>query len=70
MHAPAPTPMTDSEEAKLHAIVTKLERFIALTRAGPGGVAQLRKIFLDDISELKIELETRPRVRDLQKVAS
>lgn len=66
MEAPAPRPMSDGEEAHLRAVIDKLERMVALTRSGSGGVAQLRRIFLGDIAELKAELTQRPRVRDLQ----
>lgn len=59
-----PRPMTDAEEAHLLAVVNNLERNIALTRSGPGGIAQLRRLFIDDLKTVQRELLYRPRVRD------
>ncbi|WP_409560232.1 hypothetical protein [Hyphomicrobium sp. MC8b] len=61
MQSPAPLPMSAAEEAHLKAVIDKLERQVALTRSGSGGVAQLRRMFLDEISALKNEIARRPR---------
>ncbi|HML29536.1 MAG TPA: hypothetical protein PKE16_12000 [Hyphomicrobium sp.] len=54
--------MSAAEEAHIKAVIDKLERQVALTRSGSGGVAQLRRMFLDEIDALKAEIEGRPRV--------
>lgn len=70
MQAPAPLPMSAAEEAHLKAVIDKLERQVALTRSGSGGVAQLRRMFLDEIDALKAEIARRPRVPFVIKAPS
>lgn len=61
--APSKPLLTPAEVAYRERLIAALDGYVQMLNSGPGGVAQLRKMFKRDAAALRFELMTRRRAK-------